>query len=264
ARARSSRTVSRRSYSSSHDHLLSELPAREPKLIFDDLVPGNSHRLNVSLATFLPPKWLPKSARSGELPPSTPDLSLPAAHHLVYFNPILPADKLLPDGTDPNQSPGEPFVRRMWAGGSVMFPSGGLSLDGRRHVCVEGIRDVSIKGRPGSEKVFVGIERRVAPVKSQDESEQSIRERLWTPTAEEWGDAQLIERRNIVFMHERTPQELEAAADTSKKSPQKKLEPQHKPEFEHTFVPTPSLLFRYSALTLNAHAIHLDPHYCRT
>jgi len=152
----------------------------------------------------------------------------------------------------------------MWAGGSVRFPSGGLTLDGRRHVCVEGIRDVSIKGKPGSEKVFVGIERRVAPVKSQDESEQSIRERLWTSTAEEWGDAQLVERRNIVFMHERTPEELQAAADTSKKSPQKKLDPQHKPDFEHSFVPTPSLLFRYSALTLNAHAIHLDPHYCRT
>ena len=27
--------------------------------------------------------------------------------------------------------------------------------------------------------------------------------------------------------------------------------------------PTPSLLFRFSALTFNAHAIHLDPQYCR-
>lgn len=32
----------------------------------------------------------------------------------------------------------------------------------------------------------------------------------------------------------------------------------------HTLTPTASLLFRYSALTFNAHAIHLDPHYCRT
>ena len=30
-----------------------------------------------------------------------------------------------------------------------------------------------------------------------------------------------------------------------------------------TVTPTPSLLFRYSALTFNAHAIHLDPQYCR-
>jgi hydroxyacyl-ACP dehydratase HTD2-like protein with hotdog domain len=38
---------------------------------------------------------------------------------------------------------------------------------------------------------------------------------------------------------------------------------QHSPTFSHTLVPTPTLLFRYSALTFNAHAIHLDPLYCR-
>lgn len=29
-------------------------------------------------------------------------------------------------------------------------------------------------------------------------------------------------------------------------------------------MPTAKLLFRYSALTFNAHAIHLDPEYCRS
>ena len=38
---------------------------------------------------------------------------------------------------------------------------------------------------------------------------------------------------------------------------------QHTPSFTHTLIPTPALLFRYSALTFNAHAIHLDPLYCR-
>lgn len=38
---------------------------------------------------------------------------------------------------------------------------------------------------------------------------------------------------------------------------------QNRPDFEHTLLPTSSLLFRYSALTFNAHAIHLDPDYCR-
>jgi hydroxyacyl-ACP dehydratase HTD2-like protein with hotdog domain len=38
---------------------------------------------------------------------------------------------------------------------------------------------------------------------------------------------------------------------------------QHPPTFTHTLVPDPTLLFRYSALTFNAHAIHLDPAYCR-
>ena len=34
-------------------------------------------------------------------------------------------------------------------------------------------------------------------------------------------------------------------------------------EFSHTVVPSRSLLFRYSALTFNAHAIHLDRSYAR-
>lgn len=35
------------------------------------------------------------------------------------------------------------------------------------------------------------------------------------------------------------------------------------PDFDVRITPTQSLLFRFSALTFNAHAIHLDPQYCR-
>ncbi|KAL8735252.1 MAG: hypothetical protein Q9181_002906 [Wetmoreana brouardii] len=37
----------------------------------------------------------------------------------------------------------------------------------------------------------------------------------------------------------------------------------HEPEYSHTLTPTAALLFRFSALTFNAHAIHLDKQYCR-
>lgn len=83
----------------------------------------------------------------------------------------------------------------------------GISVDGSRYACVEGIRDVTIKGKAGEEKVFVGIERRFGP-KQEGESEESVRERLWEEREEEFGEARLIERRNIVFMHERQPEEL--------------------------------------------------------
>jgi len=33
--------------------------------------------------------------------------------------------------------------------------------------------------------------------------------------------------------------------------------------YSHELMTDPKLLFRYSALTYNAHAIHLDPQYCR-
>ena len=35
------------------------------------------------------------------------------------------------------------------------------------------------------------------------------------------------------------------------------------PAFSHALTPSPALLFRFSALTFNAHAIHLDPGFAR-
>jgi len=37
----------------------------------------------------------------------------------------------------------------------------------------------------------------------------------------------------------------------------------HKPDFFFTFTPSRTLLFHFSALTFNAHAIHLDRQFCR-
>lgn len=318
ATASSARLFSSSSYrlSSTYAHLSRELPARRLPPIYSDLAPGNSHTLGISLSSFLPASWTASSATTAlpanalgapALPRASPALELPPAHHLVYFNPVIPADKLLPDGTDPLQSPGAPFVRRMWAGGYVRFAGGEsekkggpVVLDGQRWVCVEGIRDVAVKGKEGEEKVFVGIERRIGRALEGEggehggaEEEERVRRRLWTEREEDWGEASLVERRNIVFMRERTPEEAKVEV---KKARGKMLfrmcllhmfitfafrpwcviqklwyadvdippTAQNPPDFTHTLMPTPSLLFRYSALTFNAHAIHLDPHYCRT
>ncbi|KAF9631879.1 hypothetical protein BFW01_g2741 [Lasiodiplodia theobromae] len=286
AAASSARLFSSSSYrlSSTYAHLSHELPARRLPPIYSDLAPGNSHTLGISLSSFLPASWTTSSATTAlpanalgapALPRASPTLELPPAHHLVYFNPVIPADKLLPDGTDPLQSPGAPFVRRMWAGGYVRFAGGEggkkegpVVLDGQRWVCVEGIRDVAVKGKEGEEKVFVGIERRIGRALEGEggehggaEEEERVRRRLWTEREEDWGEASLVERRNIVFMRERTPEEAKVEV---KKARGKMLFPQNPPDFTQTLMPTPSLLFRYSALTFNAHAIHLDPHYCRT
>lgn len=232
AAASSARLFSSSSYrlSSTYAHLSHELPARRLPPIYSDLAPGNSHTLGISLSSFLPASWTTSSATTAlpanalgapALPRASPTLELPPAHHLVYFNPVIPADKLLPDGTDPLQSPGAPFVRRMWAGGYVRFAGGEgekkegpVVLDGQRWVCVEGIRDVAVKGKEGEEKVFVGIERRIGRALEGEggehggaEEEERVRRRLWTEREEDWGEASLVERRNIVFMRERTPEE---------------------------------------------------------
>lgn len=85
-------------------------------------------------------------------------------------------------------------------------------LDGTRAVCVEGIRDVTVKGKEGAEKVFVGVERRVARCE-EGEEEEEIRERVWTADEEEQMDAEVIERRNIVFLRENGAGEARADAE---------------------------------------------------
>jgi hydroxyacyl-ACP dehydratase HTD2-like protein with hotdog domain len=123
-------------------------------------------------------------------------------HHFVYFPPQVGLSQLLPDGTDVLHAPGKPFNRRLWAGGKVKFPpEGGPLLNGRRAVCVEGIRGAEVRGRPGQEKVFVNIERRIATTE-EEEDEESVRTRIWRDDENETGSA-VIERRDLVFLRDR-------------------------------------------------------------
>lgn len=172
-----------------------------------------------------------------------------------------------------------------------------MLLNGARAACVERIVDVAVKGKEGEEKVFVGIERRVGVV-GEGEGESGVLVRLGVDEGGgkegrgeeggEGGEWSVIERRNLVFMREAeaspSPPPSPSPAQTTSTTPnhhqQQQQEPEQKqpttaptakilnpptqtPDFSHTFTPTARLLFRYSALTWNAHAIHLDPSYVR-
>ncbi|KAF2091115.1 hypothetical protein K490DRAFT_62436 [Saccharata proteae CBS 121410] len=238
--------------------IIREMPKRQPTMQVSMLPYEQSLWLQNTLAGFIP------DSLRDRLEDYPLERGLPPAHHLIYFNPVRPADELLSDGTDPTQSPGEPFVRRMWAGGYVRFANplyDEKSLMYQHYgACREKIRDVTVKGKKGEEKVFVGIERRFISGEGVDDLEILERE-LSQKDENEMGAASVVERRNIVFMRERSPEEAKKAVEEQMT---KMLKPQHKPEFEHTFIPTQSLLFRFSALTFNAHRIHLDREYCRT
>lgn len=263
-----------------------EMTARRLPLIYDYLSPQPANLLDLSLVDFFPALYL-SSAAGCALPKALPSIHYPrrmaVGHHLVYFPPQVTLSQLLPDGTDILHAPGEPFNRRMWAGGRARFPQeGGPLLDGKRAVCVEVIRDVTLKGRVGEEKVFVNIERRIATVE-EGEDEENIRSRICRNDEEDPGDAVVIERRDLVFLREKTSEQLMAdkaqfgnndkivkrapnilicglleSADTDFfLTYQAPLDPQ----FSHKIKPTKALLFRYSALTFNAHSIHLDKAY---
>lgn len=247
-------------------HLQESLPKRRLPLTFDYAVPTSSHLLNVALSDYLPAGTPPAEAPS-QLPSTQNNASaLSPAYHLVYFPPAIRPTDLLPDGTDPQQSPGAPFIRRMWAGGSLRFNnSAPLPLDGARIACLETLRSVDIKGKPGEEKIFVGIERRIGSG-SESLSEEQVRQQLWRDSEDDFGDSvSVIERRNIVFMRERSKEQAVKDMEAAKK---KQMKPPGSEEglpvdFDWKITPNDKLLFRFSALTYNAHAIHLDPHFCR-
>ncbi|KAK0710970.1 HotDog domain-containing protein [Lasiosphaeris hirsuta] len=208
-----------------------------PKLLHDTLSPTPSHLLTLALADHLPPSLSPSPTTPSHVgplasyPPPPPTTPLPQGHHLVYFPIQVPPSRLQPDGTDPDHGPGAPFVRRMWAGGSVVFSRGWervLRLDGRRAVCVETVGAPVLR----ADKVLVEVRRR-------------------------YGEGVEEEVRRLVFMREREAWEAgEAGKGRSVRAPQN-------PSFSFTLRPDATLLFHFSALSYNAHAIHLNPEYAR-
>ncbi|MCJ1232761.1 hypothetical protein MMC14_000715 [Varicellaria rhodocarpa] len=253
--------------SSSFAELHSELTSRRLPLIYDYLTVKHSFQLRQTLNDFLP---LVTLGQYNNLPPSS-FKTLPPGHHLVYFQPLTSLSHLLPDGTDPEQSPGEPFNHRMWAGGSIRFRTSRhpIPLHGQRGVALERIVDVVVKGTPGDKKVIVTVERRIKAaygqglIRNQAENrhaqqrelhEQSLRKLL-----QDDKECGLIERRNIIFLQK----PIEKAGENGAEMARKILKPPHEPTFSHVITPTAALLFRFSALTFNAHRIHLDKQYCQ-
>ncbi|KAJ4379230.1 hypothetical protein N0V86_005275 [Didymella sp. IMI 355093] len=165
-------------------------------------------------------------------------------------------------------------MRRMWAGGAVNIRHGQKLGSKAGSVapfrlketvaCVERIKDVRLQGTGDEAKIFVTIERRFAPrgVKdnesegtlSADDSKQVVRD-------SDWSDSLVKEERSLVFMKAKTGSE--SMAVTSDQGATRYLKAPTNPDYSFTLTPTRSLLFRYSAITYNAHLIHLDPTYAR-
>ena len=253
--------------STSLETIKADLLSRKLPLLYDAPTETPSYLLDATLSDFLPPSSLspfpepPRRRKNGQVALLRP------GHHLVYFPPGYALSSLLPDGTDPEQSPGGPYVRRMWAGGRIQFfplRSPKIRLNGNKSTCLERISDAVAKGREGDEKIFVTIERRFTgtelnPNRPSPTIDDSIRGDALRKVLMEDGECSLIEERDIVFMKENVP----PSAITAARVQSKHVKPAHEPSHSVTLTPSPSLLFRFSALTFNAHRIHLDKLYCR-
>lgn len=179
--------------------------------------------------------------------------SLPPGWSLFAFQPLDALDELGPDGSSKAYSAPSPFSRRMWAGGKFEWPSsaqgGETSKIGERVQETVSVASVDLKLDRGL--VFV----------HQD--------RVWHKAS---GDGQtsstthplLKERRSFVFRpgmaQGEGPGRLSGAA-TRKADDNPDL--RKSPSLSVTYTPTLPLLFRFSALTFNAHRIHYDAEWCR-
>ncbi|KAI0705796.1 hypothetical protein BC835DRAFT_1313287 [Cytidiella melzeri] len=174
-------------------------------------------------------------------PPRIGD-SLGYGHHLVFFHPRNPEYALRTDGTDADFCPPEPFTRRMWAGGRFdwkLHGQDGLRI-GERVNAVSRIKDVQTKGlkQGGTPMVFV---KQTIAYSREGEDRVAIEE----------------ERSHVYLVapaHRRAVKEAEELRRLVERGP----------SFDLEYVPSPTTLFRFSALTFNGHHIHLDRDYARS
>lgn len=80
----------------------------------------------------------------------------------MNFEKIVACKDLLPDGTDDLFSPGGEFVRRVWAGGSLIFERP-IEFGTADFPSKEKATYISFKGKDESQKVYVQIEKIIEP-----------------------------------------------------------------------------------------------------
>lgn len=162
--------------------------------------------------------------------------ALPPCWHLGYFTPSQPNSELGADGTDTSYNPTEPFTRRMWAGGVLEWKTKtrgleiGASISERTTVRSADAK----KTKAGEEMIVVGVRKEFLDEKDE---------------------CHLVDDRNWVF---RPAIEEPLKMVTPPK-------PQNFPnaKFTRDFVQDAVTLFRFSAVTYNAHKIHYSLPWCQ-
>ncbi|KAF1948777.1 hypothetical protein CC80DRAFT_458708 [Byssothecium circinans] len=191
------------------------------------------HLLNITLG---------RSGTSFELPRSgTP---VPPGHHLVYFTPPILEDELGKDGTDRTVNPLAPYSRRMWAGGELFWETDatrGLKVGQEVQETTRFINAEPKKLKSGDDMLVVGVEKMFE---------------------NDFGIA-LTDRRNWVFQKEMSTPKPTQSRPELQPFPEVLSQSTSSTTYTREFTQTPVSLFRFSALTFNAHKIHYSPEWCR-
>lgn len=180
-----------------------ELLNRPAWVHLDRLNPGNQILLGVSLNDSLPDEAKIPTRRDGS---HWDTHRLLQGSHLAYCPPHHASSSLLPDGTDADHSPGAPFTRRLWAGGSVVFERNpDVPLTGDEAVCTETVTDVRLAGAPPGEEASTGN----TPGAGEKIYVDVLRAYEWGPKRSAGADhpSSIQERRTLCFMTPKTAEE---------------------------------------------------------
>ena len=185
--------------------------------------------------TVTPQICLAFSATLDREPAAAPEgEAAPWGIHWCLAQPTVRMSALGPDGHPAKGGflPAVPLPRRMWAGGAMTF-QGPIHV-GERITRVSRIENVTVKeGRSGS-LCFVTVGHTISTGRG----------------------VVIEERQDIVYRGAEQGEPAKPAA--AQGAPAK---PTRKAEHSRTVMADPVLLFRYSALTFNAHRIHYDRNY---
>ncbi|WP_420449275.1 FAS1-like dehydratase domain-containing protein [Candidatus Palauibacter sp.] len=155
---------------------------------------------------------------------------LPPLFHWMYCRELAPGSHLDVDGHQKRGDflPALPFSRRMWAGGRLRFEGTVRIGDGLRRRST--IRTVTPKTGRSGPLVLVTVEHRISG-----------------------NGGEIVEEQDLVFLER--PTEPLALPDAPA--------PEDEMEWSESVTPNAAMLFRFSALTFNAHRIHYDRDYAR-
>ncbi|KIV78371.1 hypothetical protein PV11_10093 [Exophiala sideris] len=171
---------------------------------------------------------------------------LPPYYHLAYFTPAQLPGTLGLDGTDASFNPDEPFTRRMWAGGSSHWPGADPNASTQSLLRVgDTVTEITkvlscepkVIGKTGEDMLVVRVEKEFRD--SKDE-------------------LCVLDRRNWVFRGSLDPSKPAPIVPKQAEKSQAELDEAARGKLVQQFDRNEATLFRFSALTFNAHRIHYD------
>ncbi|OAL27243.1 hypothetical protein AYO20_09841 [Fonsecaea nubica] len=251
-------TTTSRSFSSSRTRLSS--PPADPKAITEaflskfskgqtfvrrQLLDANQIRL-FSLTLDRPHLWPTSSTKTLEEAEPVEGTPIPPAYHICYFTPAQLPGILGLDGTDASFNPNAPFTRRMWAGGSCHWPGADPSSKNQALLVVgDTVTEVTkvlscepkVIGKTGESMLLVGVEKEFRNGKDE---------------------LCVLDRRNWVFRVALDPSKPAPLVPKPKELSQGELDKSVEGKLWREYSRDEATLFRFSALTFNAHRIHYD------